>query len=163
MVVAYRSCQKDTYILLSFFSLSHSSSHCQWSPVWKSRNNVFHFALPWGFTSSWVTRQCLFSFPFFSLLVFFILFFSLFLIGSSQKVSCLSNKSWNEEWLCRRWQMQRATEKKEKRKKTCVTNWTFFCHNLFININACLPCNVKRLQKETRKRCIADRIEHCFR
>jgi hypothetical protein len=81
--------KRHTHTLFFF-----SSSHCQWPSVWKYRNNVFHFALPLGFASSWVTRQPILFLFFF---VFFILF-SLFLIGLSQKVSCLSNKSWNEEW-----------------------------------------------------------------
>jgi hypothetical protein len=50
------------------------------------------------------------------------------------------------------------SDREEEEEKKKATNWTFFCHDLFININACLQCNVKRLQKKKEKRSICDRM-----
>jgi hypothetical protein len=44
----------------------------------------------------------------------------------------------------------------ERKKESNQLN--IFFHYLFININACLQCNVKRLQKKKKKRSVCDRM-----
>jgi hypothetical protein len=42
------------------------------------------------------------------------------------------------------------SDREEEEKKESNQLNIFFCYNLFININACLQCNVKQLQKEKK-------------
>lgn len=44
------------------------------------------------------------------------------------------------------------SDRNEEREKNLQPTETFFFHHLFININACLQCNVKRLQIGEREK-----------
>lgn len=131
-----------------------SSSHCQWPSVWKYRNNVFHFALPWGFTSSWVTRQSIFP-----SLSFYSFFPYSSLVWVKKCLAFLTNHETRNGNVCTlvwRWQVKKATEKKKSNQLNIVS--------IIYSLISMRVCNVmwNDFKKKKETKCWWPN-EHCFK